>query len=174
MLAALVERRAGGQRRLPLGGPGTVPAPDRATAVAVEPEEAQTAEPEAGAEAERAAPETASETTTRAPVEPKGAGLPGKGRRRPARYGLSIRFESRPDDPQLGRLVESTVWVNEAHPAYLRAVASRSEGYHVALSVAMALAPLTVEPSQVHEFITTVLARWGDAANTKRRRRRGQ
>lgn len=176
LLAALVERRPGGQRRLPLGGPGEIPVPERAAAVPAEPEEAQTAEPEAeaGAEAERAAPETASETATRAPAEPKGAGLPGKGRRRPARYGLSIRFESRPDYPQLGRLVESTVWVNEAHPAYRRAVASRSEGYHVALSVAMALAPLTVEPPQVHEFITTFLARWGDTAGTKRRRRRGQ
>ena len=29
--------------------------------------------------------------------------------RRPARYGLSIQFDNRPDDPELGRLVESTV-----------------------------------------------------------------
>jgi hypothetical protein len=42
-----------------------------------------------------------------------------------ARYGLSIQFEERPDDPELGRLVESTVRVNEAHPAYRRAAASR-------------------------------------------------
>jgi hypothetical protein len=42
-------------------------------------------------------------------------------------------------------LVESRVWVNEAHPAYRRAVASRSEGYHLALAVALALAPLAVE-----------------------------
>jgi len=48
------------------------------------------------------------------------------------RYGLSVQFESRLGDPELGRLVESTVWVNEAHPAYRRAAASRSEGYHVA------------------------------------------
>ncbi len=171
LLAALVERRPGGQRRLPLGGggPGAVPAPEDAAPVPVEPKGAETAEPEV----ERAAPETASETASRAPVEPKSTGLPGTGRRRPARYGLSIRFESRPDDPELGRLVESTVWVNDAHPAYQRAVASRSEGYHLALSVAMALAPLTVEGSRVHEFITTFLARWGDAARGKRRGRRG-
>ena len=73
--------------------------------------------------------------------------LPGtRGPRRPARYGLGIQFERRDGDPELARLVESTVWVNEAHPAFSRAVASRSEGYHVALSVAMALAPLAVEP----------------------------
>jgi hypothetical protein len=92
--------------------------------------------------------------------------------RRPARYGLSIQFEERPDDPELGRLVESTVWVNEAHPAYRRAAASRSEGYHVAVAVAMALAPLAVEPAKEHGFLTAFLARWGEAI--ERRGRRGR
>jgi hypothetical protein len=58
-----------------------------------------------------------------------------------------IQFEQRPGDPEPGRLVGSTAWVNEAHPAYRRAVASRSEGYHVALAGALALAPLAVEPA---------------------------
>ena len=95
--------------------------------------------------------------------------------RRPTRYGLGIQFESRPDDPELAQLVESTVWINEAHAAYRRALASRSEGYHVALAVAMALAPLAVEPAKEHGFITTFLARWGDAIDRRRepRRRRG-
>ena len=48
------------------------------------------------------------------------------GRRRPARYGLMVQFESRPDDTELGRLVDSTIWINDAHPAYTRAAASRS------------------------------------------------
>jgi hypothetical protein len=34
--------------------------------------------------------------------------------------------------------MESTVWVNRAHPAYRRGLASRSVGYHIALAVAMA------------------------------------
>jgi hypothetical protein len=88
--------------------------------------------------------------------------------RRPARYGLSIQFEERPDDPELGRLIESTVWVNAAHPAYRRAVASRSEGYHVALAVVMALAPLAVDPAKEHAFINAFLSRWGRA--TERRK----
>jgi hypothetical protein len=82
-------------------------------------------------------------------------------------------FERRPDSPNLGRLVESTVLVNEAHPAYRRATASRSEGYHIALSAAMALAPLAVEPAQVHAFVTAFLAHWGerlDAPGSGRRR----
>jgi len=65
------------------------------------------------------------------------------------------------------------VWVNEAHPAYRRAVASRSEGYHVALAVAMALAPLAVDPAKEHAFITTFLARWGEAIARRKGNRRG-
>jgi hypothetical protein len=64
----------------------------------------------------------------------------------------------------LGRLIESTVFVNDAHPAYRRAAASRAEGYHIAFSVAAALAPLTVDPAQAQHFISTFLARWGEAA----------
>ncbi len=84
---------------------------------------------------------------------------------------MSIEFEARPDDPELARLVESTVRVNEAHPAYLRLVGSRAIEYHVALSTAMALAPLAVEPRYQHEVITTFLARWGTARDGRKRRR---
>jgi hypothetical protein len=100
-------------------------------------------------------------------ASPASAGGP----RRPTRYGLSIDFEHRPDSPRLGRLVESTVLVNTAHPAYLRAVASRSEGYHAALSVGMALADVAVEPAGTQAFLTTFLARWGEAVGRDRRRR---
>jgi hypothetical protein len=79
------------------------------------------------------------------------------------RYGLSIQFEAGADDGELARLVESVVWINEAHPAYRRAVASRSEGYHLALAVALALAPLAVDPAKEHGFITAFLGRWGVA-----------
>jgi hypothetical protein len=80
-----------------------------------------------------------------------------------ARARVQIRFESRPDDPALGRLLESTVWVNDAHPTYRRAVASRSEGYHIALAAAMSLAPLVVEPDRVHGFVTAFMGEWGRA-----------
>jgi hypothetical protein len=89
------------------------------------------------------------------------------------RYGLGVQFEDRPDDSELGRLVESTVWINQAHPAYRRALASRSVGYHVSLAVALALAPLAVEPDQEHTFITKFLFHWGQALDqTPKRRRR--
>jgi hypothetical protein len=93
-----------------------------------------------------------------------------EGPKRPARYGLQIRFESRPDDLALGRLVESTVWVNEAHPAYRRAVATRAEGYHLALTTALAIGPLAVEAARVAEFVTAFLARWGESGGARRKR----
>jgi hypothetical protein len=45
----------------------------------------------------------------------------------------------------------------------------------VALAVAMALAPLAVEPAQAQGFITAFLARWGAAIDRDDgRRRRGR
>ena len=55
------------------------------------------------------------------------------------------------------------MWVNAAHPAYRLAAASRSDGYHIALAAALALAPLAVEPAHEHAFVTAFLTRWGDA-----------
>jgi hypothetical protein len=40
------------------------------------------------------------------------------------------------------------------HPAYRRAVASRSEGYHSARCVALAVARLAVEQKESHTFMT--------------------
>lgn len=97
--------------------------------------------------------------------------LPGRGRtRQPATLSLQIRFETLDDEVALARLIESTVWVNEAHPAYRRAVASRAEAYHIALAVAAALAPLAVEPEGAQRFVSAFLARWGAAAANGRRR----
>src|SRR5207253_1148470 len=124
---------------------------------------AETGEPVAGP-LERTKPAQPSPPETRLPVP--------RGPRRPARYGLSIKFEARPDDPELARLVESTVWVNETHPAYCRAVAARSEGYHIALATALALAPLSVEPAKEHAFIIAFLTSWGAALGRRKGGRR--
>jgi hypothetical protein len=94
-----------------------------------------------------------------------------EGPRRPARYGITIQFDERPGDAEPGRLVESTVWVNTAHPDYRRAVASRSEGYHVALAAALALARVVVEPADEHAFLSAFLARWGAVVDGARSRR---
>jgi len=178
LLASLVEHRRGGQRSL-------MTRPRSPTSDAGGPTELVAGSAVAAGTVDR---ERVDEPTAEAPVrEPSGDGAspppavpsagdpasaPGRPEARRERYGLSIQFEHRPDDPEIGRLVESTVWVNEAHPAYRRAVASRSEGYHVALAVALALAPLAVEPAKEHAFVTAFLASWGAALD--RRTRRGR
>ncbi|MDN5940503.1 MAG: ATP-binding protein [Nitrospira sp.] len=178
LLGSLVERRAG-QKRLPIDGttPDNAAGTD-AIAVLLTP---STAEPEQS-KTEPAQPQTPSTDQDKTIPEPATATipdststmLPGHGRSRaPMRYGLGIQFEDRPDDAELGRLVESTVWINQSHSAYRRALASRSVGYHISLAVALALAPLAVEPDHEHTFITKFLSHWGQALDqTPNRRRR--
>jgi len=168
LLASLVERHSGGQKRLPLGSSERDIDP-RSLVTASVMEQA-----EGNKDAGKGSEHTVEQPTSGEPrdAEPAHADkaqdhnlqLPGKGRtRKPAHYGLDIQFNDLPDDLEVGRLVESTVWVNRSHPAYRRALASRSIGYHIALAVAMALAPLAVESANEHEFVTAFLSRWGEA-----------
>lgn len=173
LLAALVERRAGGQRALPIGRDPGMPQP--VAAPAPHPSAPAIAVPEAPADAGPSGEPVAAGPGVAEPAAPPPAeaALPSAGGlRKPARYGLSIQFEPRSDDPELARLVEATIWINEAHPAYRRAAASRSEGYHIALATAMALAPLAVEPAKEHAFLTAFLAAWGAAIERRGARRR--
>lgn len=195
LLASLVERREGGQRRLPFGS-GAAPEDGRDAISAsmfsraedgLHSDAIDAADESATAQAALSSPATADEAT--GPESPAGlVSEPGaaptamestvtitsaRGPRKPARYGLAIQFETREGESELGRLVESTVFVNDAHPAYTRAAASRSEGYHLALAVAMALAPLAVEPREERAFVTRFLERWGDALTAGGRKRGG-
>jgi hypothetical protein len=198
LLRSLVDRRPGGQKRLPMPGRGRerVPAPlfasvpvgHDATEAGPRPSTGGLAKPPDKSGTEAPEPSHLSPTSL-----PPAENEPGQdqpfvreeghahasvlsttgletvaGRRRAARYGLLVQFESRAGDPELGRLVDSTIWINDAHPAYARAVASRSLGYHTALAVALALAPLAVEPSQEHSFLTQFLSQWGGAESGKR------
>jgi Histidine kinase-, DNA gyrase B-, and HSP90-like ATPase len=208
LLRSLVDRRAGGQKRLPMPGRGDerVPASLFADAPAGhESPDGEWASPSAGGPASKPPAGSSSPTPESLPPlqeqappsgdqpQPENEPLGAKdgqrqtqiaasagihdtvvGRRRPARYGLMVQFESRPADSELGRLVDSTIWINDAHPAYTRAAVSRSIGYHTALAVALALAPLAVEAREEHTFVTQFLAHWGSAyaANRVTGRRR--
>jgi hypothetical protein len=208
LLRSLVDRRAGGQKRLPMPGRGDdrVPAPLFAKVPGHESAPEESASPAAGGPTPKPSGGSSSpgpESPTRSPEPPpSGDQVPSEtdalaardrrphvdiaasagtldtvtGRRRPARYGLLVQFESRRADTELGRLVDSTIWINDAHPAFTRAAASRSLGYHTALAVALALAPLAVETRDEHTFITQFLAHWGSvqAANRMTRRRRAK
>jgi hypothetical protein len=176
LLASLVEHRRGGQKRLPLGQPArsgdelglapSSPTTDNGEPVGESPDNSAAEPPPQN-------PETIPPAESEAQPSAHDLELPAAPReRRPARLGLAVQFEERPGDPELGRLVESTVLINQAHPAYKRAVASRSEGYHIALSVSLALAPLAVESAKEHSFVTAFLSRWGEALSEARLTRR--
>jgi hypothetical protein len=197
LLRSLVDHRAGGQKRLPLPGrgPEQVPGPlfaDLPSGQGDDVEEANGTEsdpPGVGGPRSHAGHPSEPQTTPRegdpdeaAPATPPPGEAGGDdaqrpapvgtlatvaGRRRPARYGLLLKFESRPGDNELGRLVDSTIWINEAHPAYRRAAASRSAGYHLAVTVAFSLAPLAVDAADEHAFVTQFLAHWGGADGPK-------
>ena len=96
-------------------------------------------------------------------------GAAGAGTRtaRAQRYGLSVQFEARPGDPELARLIENTVWINTDPPAYQRAESTRSTGYHMAVAVALALAPLATGERGVQQFVTAFLAQWGEAVRVE-------
>lgn len=177
LLSTLVEHRAGGHHRMPVGrlevgADGSLPLPLALGPPVEEPMPDDLGTPTSNGES--SAPSDVG--TPNEPVAPATTiDLPAsRGPKRPVRLGLSIQLESRPGEPELGRLVESTVYVNDAHPAYRRAVASRAEGYHLALTVAMALSSVAVEPVQQHAFVTAFLARWGDAVARPRARRSGR
>lgn len=186
LLGALVERRAGGQRRIRVGRPADGAADaDWAPAAGIagtppEDEVPPGEEPGAGPDEEGAEPEDGAPEPSSPPQPPEretgGGALPGRaGRKKRGRYTLDIRFESRGAEQDMARLVESTVWVNDQHPAWRRAEASRAEGYHIALCVAMALAPLAAEADAAHAFITAFMAHWGEAAGKgKKGRGRGK
>lgn len=175
LLASLVERKAGGQKSLPVGprGGGGEGQAFVTASVSTQADQQAEAPVEPLAEEPQGLPPQIAGEQPPGPRPPLLGGLPapGKpGRSRPMRYGLELRFESHPHDPDLGRLIESAVAINQAHPAYRRAVASRSEGYHIALCVALALARLAAEPKESHAFVTTFMTRWGEALEGVRSR----
>jgi Histidine kinase-, DNA gyrase B-, and HSP90-like ATPase len=168
MLASLVEQQADGQRRLPISAQigGTGRSPKLIAAELAGPLASETNDSLPTGAGSPLGEECSAVASATLPVTG-----PRRGQHRPGRYQLSIQFEQRPGDPELGRLVGSTVWVNEAHPAYRRAAASRSEAYHLALAVALTLAPLAVEPAKEHAFVTAFLVSWGATLDRKRRLR---
>jgi hypothetical protein len=179
LLASLVEQRSGGQKRLPLGQASNT-AESRAFVAASIAEQSEAyadrGEPTASPQG-RNGDASHRDTPATEPVAAAGHGLllPAKGAaRRPGHYGLDIQFEDQPEALELAHLMESTVWVNRAHPAYRRALASRSIGYHIALAVAMALAPLAVESANEHAFVTAFLFHWGEAIDHPNRRKQSK
>ena len=119
LLAMLVKRVAGGPHKLRVGR-ARVPEADPATIDMFAVPTVKTDAPPT--DVPTTEPRTAEPPTTQSPAPSPEVGIPAtNGRRQPTRLGLRIEFESRADDPELGRLVDTTIWVNDAHPASRRA-----------------------------------------------------
>ena len=72
-----------------------------------------------------------------------------------------IGFEDSAERAELGWLLENTVWINRAHPAYQKAVAGGHEQYHVVLSVAWVLLGHLDDQHSAQRFIGEFLFGWG-------------
>ena len=75
--------------------------------------------------------------------------------------GLMIGFEDSAERAELGWLLENTVWINRAHPAYQKAVAGGHEQYHVVLTVAWVLLGHLDDQHSAQRFIGEFLFGWG-------------
>ena len=112
LLGSLVERRAGGQKRLPIDGKTTdIAAGTEAIAVLATPStfEAPRTNETDPAQPQTPPPPTDQDTAVTGPATSTipastSAMFPGHGRSRsPMRYGLGIQFEDNPDNSELGR-----------------------------------------------------------------------
>lgn len=75
--------------------------------------------------------------------------------------GLMIGFEDAPERTALGWLLENTVWINRAHPAYQKAVAAGHEPYHLVLTVVWVLLGHLDDQHSAQQFIGEFLFGWG-------------
>jgi len=177
LLASLVERHRGGQKRFVLdpngrdgtGGHGEAPA---ALATPIPSSAGDERVPPAADALLAEAPLPEAGSRPPAPVVAESDGGATARATRAQRYGLSLQFEARPDDTEIARLIENTVWINTAHAAYRRAESTRSTGYHNAVATALAIAPLATGGSGVQEFLTAFLGHWGESVGTPKARKR--
>jgi hypothetical protein len=75
--------------------------------------------------------------------------------------GLRIGFDDAQERNDLGWLLENTVWINRAHPAYRKAASTGNESYHVVLGVVWVLLGHLDDRHSAQEFIGQFLSGWG-------------
>ena len=79
------------------------------------------------------------------------------------RPGLQIGFDDKPDQPDLAWISGNTVWINRAHPAFLRNQRSSAQSFHVALALALVLSRHLLGDRSPQQFVSEFLAQWGKA-----------
>jgi hypothetical protein len=81
-----------------------------------------------------------------------------KGGRAPS---LLIGFETRTAKDSLARMVENKIWINNSHPAYLKAKQENLDDYHIIFCVALTLSSFLETKHSPQEFINDFLSAWG-------------
>jgi hypothetical protein len=82
--------------------------------------------------------------------------------------GLRIGFDDARERSDLGWLLENTIWINRAHPAYRKAASTGNESYHVVLGVVWVLLGHLDDRHSAQEFIGQFLSGWGRRAEASR------
>jgi hypothetical protein len=82
--------------------------------------------------------------------------------------GLRIGFDDARERNDLGWLLENTIWINRAHPAYRKAASTGNESYHVVLGVVWVLLGHLDDRHSAQEFIGQFLSGWGRRAEASR------
>jgi hypothetical protein len=75
--------------------------------------------------------------------------------------GKVIGFDDAREREDLGWLLENTIWINRAHPAYRKAASTGNESYHVVLGVVWVLLGHLDDRHSAQEFIGQFLSGWG-------------
>src|SRR5262249_61733194 len=75
--------------------------------------------------------------------------------------GLRIGFDDARERDDLGWLLENTIWINRAHPAYRKAASTGNESYHVVLGVVWVLLGHLDDRHSAQEFIGQFRSGWG-------------
>src|SRR5207302_10748363 len=82
--------------------------------------------------------------------------------------GLRIGFDDARERDDLGWLLENTIWINRAHPAYRKAARTGNESYHVVLGVVWVLLGHLDDRHSAQEFIGQFLSGGGRGAEASR------
>ncbi len=74
---------------------------------------------------------------------------------------LTIGFEKRGAIDPIARMMENRIWINNSHPAYLKAKEERLDNYHIVFSTALTLSSFLEDSHSPEKFINDFLSAWG-------------
>jgi len=91
---------------------------------------------------------------------PKERGRSHKGRIK--RSGIQVAFDEDPEKNIPGWLLGDTIFINRAHPAYIKAKKNRIEAYHCLVTIAWVLSQYIETEKSPLDFLNKFLTIWGE------------